>query len=267
MQLLFLSLQTDGSLMVNTSNELGNYDRISILYEMWCSGDESYAPSLEFYLKFLRKQYGPFLELGVGTGRIALEVLRNQQVDITGVDLSKKMLEECGRKYDEMRKHNEICGRLRLLNLEMENIDFNLEFQTVYLPFRTVGHLMTDQLLNRVFRRVHRALVPGGFFVLDHYMFCREWAESHNDKDILMYEKDGIRIYDHYLYDFERERMKCSVKRNGAVIGEFLFRWIKPDIIRSAALQAGFHIQKLYGDFDGSLWTEESDNQIWVLQK
>lgn len=252
---------------MNISNEMGNYDGISIFYERWCTGDVSYEPSLEFYQKFLRNQLGPFLELGIGTGRIALEILQKQSADITGVDVSLNMLAECRRKYDERKERNLICGKLTLRNVRMENMDFHSEFQTVYLPFRTVGHLMTDQLLDRVFERVYEALMPGGYFVLDHYMFSREWAENHNDIDILMYEKEGIRIFDHYHYDFERKLMECSIKKNGKVIQEFLFRWIEPATIRGSALRTGFQIEELYGEFDGSAWTEESNNQIWILKK
>lgn len=135
--------------------------------------------------------------MGIGTGRIALEILQKKSVDITGVDVSRNMLTECKRKYDELKERNLIHGKLTLRNIGMENMDFHSEFQTVYLPFRTVGHLMTDQLLDRVFKRVNEALMPGGYFVLDHYMFSKEWAEDHNDIDIPMYEKDGIQIFDH----------------------------------------------------------------------
>lgn len=253
--------------MMNTSDEISAYDGIFALYEQWCTGDVSYDPSLDFYYNYLRKQPGPFLELGIGTGRIALKVVQECAVDIVGVDVSRLMLNECIRKYEYLKNRNLIRGSLTLQNLSMEDIEYVSEFQTVYLPFRTVGHLMTDQLIDRVFQKVYSALMPGGYFVLDHYMFCREWAEEHNDVDILMYERDGIRITDHYLYDFEKERMECSVKKNGEVIQKFWFRWIKPETIRNTALSVGFHIQNLFGEFDGSTWSADSGNQIWVLRK
>jgi len=252
---------------VNILNETGNYDGISLFYERWCTGDVSYEPSLKFYKKFLRYQPGPLLELGIGTGRIALEILQINSAEIMGVDVSRNMLAECRRKYDEQKKRNNIQGKLTLMNVKMENMDFHSEFQTVYLPFRTVGHLITDHLLERVFQRVYEALIPGGYFVLDHYMFSREWAENHNDIDILMYEKDDIQIFDHYHYDFERKLMECSIKKNGEIIQRFLFRWMEPATIRNSALRTGFQIRELYGEFDGSMWTEKSNNQIWILKK
>ena len=252
---------------MSTSIEMGNYDGISLFYEKWCTGDASYEPSLKFYQNYLRNQPGPFLELGIGTGRIALVILQKQSVEITGVDVSRNMLAECKRKYDELKKQNLIRGKLTLMNVGMENIDFHSEFQAVYLPFRTVGHLVMDQLLDRMFERVYEALIPGGIFVLDHYMFSMKWAENHNDVDIMMYEKDGIWISDYYHYDYERQLMECSIKKNGEIIQRFLFRWMEPTTIRNSALRAGFQIKKLCGEFDGSAWTEESNNQIWILKK
>ncbi len=256
--------------MVNiyTDSENG-YDGIANEYERWCTGDDNYEPSLKFYLEYLEAHNGPFLELGIGTGRIALEAIKLHPKHIVGVDISANMLKKCEEKYKKLKGYSVVVGTLQLIKQKIENIEFCEEFEVVYLPFRTVGHIMTDTELEQVFKKVYNALLPGGSFVLDHYIFQKEWAETHNDVDIPMYSdpEKGITITDHYLYDFEREVMDCSIKLNERVIQTFNFRWIHPEVIGQAAFRAGFTIDKVYGDFDKSEFSKDSFDQIWVLRK
>ena len=231
------------------------YDGIADEYEQWCTGDDSYEPSLKFYLEYLEVHSGPFLELGIGTGRI--------------VDISANMLKKCEEKYKSLKKDSAVAGTLQLIKMRIEDITFCEEFEVVYLPFRTVGHIMTDPDLEQVFQKIYKALLPGGSFVLDHYVFQKEWAETHNNVDILMYSdpEKGATIKDRYLYDFDREVMECSVKLNETVVQTFRFRWIHPETIKQAALCAGFAIDKVYGDFDKREFSKDSFNQIWILRK
>lgn len=207
--------------MVNIyTNSENGYDGIASEYERWCTGDDSYKSSLKFYLEYLEAYNGSFLELGIGTGRIALEAIKSRSKHIVGVDISANMLKKCEEKYKKFKKDSVVVGTLQILKEKIENIVFCEEFEVVYLPFRTVGHIMTDSELERVFKKVYNALLPGGSFVLDHYVFWKEWAETHNDVDIPMYSdpEKGITITDHYIYDFERGVMDCSIKLNEKVI-------------------------------------------------
>lgn len=256
--------------MVNIYTDLENgYDGIASEYEHWCTGDDNYEHSLKFYLEYLEAHNGPFLELGIGTGRIALEAIKLHPKHIVGVDVSANMLKKCEEKYKKLKRNSVVVGTLQLIKQKIENIEFCEEFEVVYLPFRTVGHIMTNPELEQVFKKVYNALLPGGSFVLDHYIFQKEWAEMHNDVDIPMYSdlEKGITITDHYLYDFEREVMECSIKLNERVIQTFNFRWLDPEVIEQAAFCAGFTIDKVYGDFDKNEFSKDSFNQIWVLTK
>lgn len=146
-------------------------------------------------------------------------------------------------------------------------MNFRQAFQVVYLPFRTIGHIMSDSALISVFKKVYNALQNGGLFILDHYMFCYEWAKEHNCVDISMYKDNCVEISDYYEYDFDKKYMKCSIMANNEIIQHFTFRWLSPDTIYKAALSAGFNVECLYGDFDKSNWNESSSEQIWVLKK
>lgn len=242
------------------------YAGISPLYDKWCSGDPAYEQTKKFYLSELSRREGPFLELGVGTGRLARELVQRRAVDVTGVDICPEMLSICEAAY-RRQKEMGCPGSLRLELRDMTELPYREEFRTAYLPFRTVGHLLTVDALAAMFQGVYRALKPGGVFLLDHYMFDRAWAREHQDQDLPMYRDDTVKIEDHYLYHFEDGYMDCSIKVNGAAVDGFRFRWYSKECLGQAAEKAGFVLERLIGEFDGSVWDQGSGNQIWIWKK
>lgn len=243
-----------------------SYAGISYLYDQWCSGDPAYEQTKSFYLDALSKVEGPFLELGVGTGRLARELVRCLHVDVTGVDICQEMLSICDAIYRQQHQSDHL-GMLRLEMQDMAALAYCEEFRTAYMPFRTVGHLLEEDCLAAMFQGVYRALKPGGIFLLDHYIFNRKWAEENNDKDLLMYDNGTVRIEDHYIYHFEEQYMDCFIKVDGVVSDGFQFRWYSKEHLGCAAAEAGFTLERLMGEFDGSAWNEQSSNQIWVWRK
>lgn len=242
------------------------YDGIAGLYELWCLGDECYKPSLNFYLSYLSAMPSPMLELGIGTGRIAVELLKNNSdLIITGIDSSTKMLSICAEKYKPFLD----CKRLHLLQSDFcsEKCVFPEEFGTIYMPFRTIGHVISDENRDSLFRRVFRSLKAGGVFIFDHYVFSREWAEQHNRINRIMYRSSSLTISDFYEYDFDRRIMHCSVRVNDKDVQRFLFRWFEPEEFIVSAENAGFTVRNILGDFAGGTFSRNSEEQIWILEK
>lgn len=260
--------------MKNTLNNLQKenevertaYAGISHLYDKWCMGDPFYAQTKHFYMNFLLKMKEPFLELGVGTGRLARLLVQDHAVEVTGVDICSEMLAICESEY-RRQKESGCAGILHLEKCDMTELHYHEKFHTVYLPFRTIGHILEEKNLAAMFQGVYRALKPGGVFILDHYMFDKTWAEEHHDKDLLMYCDDKVKIEDHYIYHFEKEYMDCTIKVNDAVADQFQFRWYSKECIGNVAEETGFILDTLMGEFDGSVWSEQSGNQIWVWRK
>src|SRR6187200_3073168 len=67
------------------------YDAIAELYDPW---SRSVTEDVGFYVAEARKSGGPVVELGVGTGRIAIPVAA-AGIRVIGVDDSEGMLEIC----------------------------------------------------------------------------------------------------------------------------------------------------------------------------
>src|SRR5262245_56323485 len=75
------------------------YDGIARLYDPWSA---SVTEDVAFYVEEARRAEGPVVELGVGTGRIAIPTACDG-IAVIGVDSSAGMLEIC-------REHAELAG-------------------------------------------------------------------------------------------------------------------------------------------------------------
>jgi len=237
-----------------------DYSEIAKYYDSWSMGDESYVPVADFYFKYLSDYTGVFAELGVGTGRIARPLSKREKVIVYGIDSCKTMLELCKINLTADMALELICSDFTCFELPQKA-------DIVYMPFRTIGHVLTRSDLESVFRNVNKNLKLNGLFIFDHYIFSKEWAETHNNIDILMHEKDGVKISDRYIYDFTNKSMHCEVRKNDTIINKFDFRWIDVDEIEDLYPNCGFSCVSLFGDFDGSAWSSISPNQIWVLRR
>jgi phosphatidylethanolamine/phosphatidyl-N-methylethanolamine N-methyltransferase len=100
------------------------------------------------------------LEVGVGTGINAALYPRN--CSVTGIDLSRSMLEKASERL--ARKG---CDNVRLLEMDAEHLRFpDDSFDFVYAPY--VISVVPDPV--RVVREMRRVCKPGGkFIVLNHF--------------------------------------------------------------------------------------------------
>lgn len=107
------------------------------------------------------------LEIGVGSGRIALPLARDGVV-VTGVDLSAPMLSELARKLTT--ESPEIAARVTVHEGDMRDLGslpLGPRFPLILCTFNTFLHLYTREDVERFFAGVRGALAPGGCFVMD----------------------------------------------------------------------------------------------------
>src|SRR4051794_24153579 len=129
-------------------------DRIADVY------DEQYehmdpAPEADFLARIAGD--GPVLELGIGTGRVALP-LQARGLTVHGVDASERMVEKLRAKPGGAS-----------VPVAMSNFaDFTVteRFSLVYVVFNTFYGLLTQDEQVRCFERVAAHLRPGGRFLV-----------------------------------------------------------------------------------------------------
>ncbi len=120
---------------------------------------DSLRGDIEWYCRKAVASGGPVLELGAGTGRIALAVAQ-AGIRITASDLDEGMLEKLARKKVSLPE--DVQSRISMHRADMRSVTLDDRFALVIIPFRAFLHNLTwdDQLA--ALRRAFDHLKPGG---------------------------------------------------------------------------------------------------------
>src|SRR4051812_28698209 len=158
--------------MGDAKARVSEYDAIARLYDPWST---SVVEDISFYVDEALASGGPVVELGVGTGRIAIPIAM-AGVDVIGVDSSEGMLAVCRQCADEAGVGERVD--LRLGDLRTPPIDEIVDLVTC--PFRAYLHLRDDAERLEALLAARALLRPGGRLVFDVFTPSRgDIEETH----------------------------------------------------------------------------------------
>jgi SAM-dependent methyltransferase len=229
------------------------YDAIAGLYDPW---SRSVTEDVLFYVAEARKSGGPVVELGVGTGRIAIPVAA-AGIRVIGVDDSGGMLEIC-------RARAERAGVSDLLELRAGDFRRPPVLERVPLvtcPFRAFLHLESDGERLDALRAVYRLLVPDGRLVFDVFAPSKEDIEETNGR--WLEREPGI--WERADWDLERRVLTLAVRGES---GESAMRlsWRSPEEWRVLLERAGFEVLSMYGWFDLRPY-DGGEDTVWIARR
>jgi SAM-dependent methyltransferase len=136
-------------------------ERLADVYDQWFPASaEQLTPMVDFLARHAAG--GQALELGVGTGRVALP-LAARGVAVSGIDASPKMLARLRAKEGGDR----VAASLGNF---ADVAAGGGPFQLVYVVFNTFFGLLTQAEQVRCFRSVAANLRPGGVFVIEAFV-------------------------------------------------------------------------------------------------
>jgi SAM-dependent methyltransferase len=226
------------------------YDTIAELYDPW---SVSVVEDVGFYLEEARRSRGPVVELGVGTGRIAVPIAADG-IRVIGVDSSRRMLDVCARRAA-------LAGvdiDLRVGDLREPPVRERAPL--VIAPFRSLLHMHTEADRRAVLVGVRELLVPGGRFVFDVFAPGKEDIEQTHDR--WLEREPGI--FEKALWDEKRRILTLTVRGNGAQT-TMQVSWLPPQEWRRLLEATGFEIDACYGWFDRRPYKGGEDT-IWVAK-
>ncbi|MGB5809746.1 MAG: class I SAM-dependent methyltransferase [Polyangiales bacterium] len=119
---------------------------------------------VKFYTQLALDSGGPVLELGVGTGRVAMSIA-DAGVDVVGVDAMAPMLAQAKARVAPLPEATR--ARVELRQADLQKLRLRRKFPLVIAPFHVWNHLYTRDELEKGFRTVHHHLAPGGRFAFD----------------------------------------------------------------------------------------------------
>jgi ubiquinone/menaquinone biosynthesis C-methylase UbiE len=162
--------------------------------------DAQIAREVDFIETSLGLEKGStMLDLACGTGRQAIELAR-RGYEVVAFDLSLQMLARAG---DEAQEQD---VKLNFVQGDMREMTFEAQFDGVYCWNTAFGYF--DEEKNAlVVDRVHRALKPGGLFLLD--VANRDFI-IRQSPSLAWFEGDGCVCMDEMTVDFITSRMKVK---------------------------------------------------------
>jgi SAM-dependent methyltransferase len=232
---------------------MSSYDAIAALYDPW---SRSVTEDVDFYVAEARKAGGPVVELGVGTGRIAVPTAE-AGVAVVGVDSSERMLDIC-------RDRAEAAGVAELLDLRLGDLrrpPVTERVQLVTCPFRSLLHLESDEERLRTMRAVYGLLLSGGHFVFDVFAPSREDVEDTHGR--WLEREPGI--WERADWDVKRRVLTLSVRGEAGETRMHL-AWRSAEEWRHLLERTGFEIVACYGWFDMRPY-EGGEDSVWIARR
>ena len=229
------------------------YDSIARLYDPW---SVSVTEDVGFYVDLALRAGSPVVELGVGTGRIAVPTAA-AGVRVIGVDSSRGMLEVCAEAAAT-------AGVSHLLDLRVGDLlDPPVEerVRLVTCPFRAFLHLQTDDERLRALGAARDLLEPDGRLAFDVF---RPGPEDIAETNGRWLEREP-EIFERADWDTERRRLTLSVRGpDGSTTMELA--WLSPEEWASLIERAGFEVEAHYGWFDRRPYVGGEDS-VWIARR
>jgi SAM-dependent methyltransferase len=232
---------------------MSGYDAIAELYDPW---SRSVTEDVDFYVGLASDAGGPVVELGVGTGRIAIPTAE-AGIAVIGVDSSAGMLDVCRARA--ARAGVASLLDLRLGDLRAPPVDERVRLVTC--PFRSYLHLSSDDDRLRALAAARELLVPGGQLVFD--VFEPDADDVAETQGRWLEREPGI--FERADWDTSARTLTLSV-RGEAGATTMALSWIAPQEWRALLEQAGFDVEACYGWFDGRPYTGGEDT-IWIARR
>jgi SAM-dependent methyltransferase len=213
------------------------YDRIARLYDPW---SRSVVEDISFYVDEAVASGGPVVELGVGTGRIAIPTAA-AGIRVVGVDSSQAMLDVCAEQARAAGVESLL--ELRLGDLRRPPVDERVPLVTC--PFRAYLHLTDDAQRLQALRAAHDLLAPGGRLVFDVFAPADDDIAETNAR--WLEREPGI--FERADWDTAAQVLTLSV-RGPESETRLALSWLEPERWQSLLAEAGFRVEAVYGWFD-----------------
>jgi SAM-dependent methyltransferase len=234
-------------------------ERVAARYDE--SSSEMFAPeAVEPAVDFLAGLAGSgrALELGIGTGRIALP-LAGRGVEVHGIDLSNAMV----AKLREKPAGEEIPVAIG----DFATTRLDGPFSLAYLVFNTINNLTTQAEQVACFRNVAAHLEPGGCFVIEvgvpdlrrlppgETMHVFDASEGHWGIDEYDVANQGLVSHHFSLVDGAIDRVSMP------------FRYVWPSELDLMAELAGLRLRERWSGWKREPFTGESRKHVSVWEK
>jgi SAM-dependent methyltransferase len=236
---------------------------------------------VRFYGTLADERGGPILDLGCGTGRLMMPLLRAGHV-VLGIDRATPMLARAAARLRRLAPH--IRRRALLLRGDLRRLPVRRRFQFAIAAFHTIQHLATDRELADFFAVVARTLRPGGWFAFDTFApnarflgranapADRRWARArfkHPTTGRPTEYSETYRLSGRLLTTTFHYRAVGPGQRRAAPGRrvELAHRLLGPDDVARVVAGSGLAVIATWGGFDWRPLDSETEQHVFLLRR
>jgi len=215
------------------------------------------------------------LELGSGAGRF-LAALAGAKRELVGLELEPALLALSKRNLRALPPP--LRKSVRVVQADMQRFELPFRFQRVILPYNALYCLLSQRAALACFRAVHRALAPGGKFVLDVWNAGPFATDSANgamgdDEPVVTFQhaRRTWDVFEHSRVRRAQQRLDVSytyVPREGGPVWQIPIaqRYFLPAELSTLLERAGFVVEARYGDFSRRRFSPRSPLLIVIAR-
>jgi SAM-dependent methyltransferase len=204
---------------------------------------------------------GPVLELGIGTGRVAVPLVQ-RGIEVHGIDASEAMVAKL-RARAGGESIPVTIGEMQAVAAPAER------YSLIFVVFNTFFALLDQELQIECFANVARRLTSGGRFLIDAFAldltrFDRgqrtsavSVAVDSVDIDVVMHDPVAQRIEGHHVL----------LRESGTRLLPIALRYAFPSELDLMARLAGLELESREGGWAGEPFTASSSTHLSIWRK
>jgi SAM-dependent methyltransferase len=239
--------------------DLGRYGRsFADVYDEWYRDVSDVAATVERVRRLC--DGGPVLELGVGTGRIALPLV-DAGLDVAGIDASPDMLDALRAKPD--------AHRVRAVLGDMAELPLRPAFSLVLVAFNTLFNLASHERIEACFREVARVLERDGAFVVETFVPPAPGEADDDGVSVREIREDSVVLtaatrthHDHVITGSHIE-----IGPHGVRLRPWRLCYATPAELDQFATAAGLVVASRHGGWHGEPYDHESTTHVTVYRR
>jgi SAM-dependent methyltransferase len=203
---------------------------------------------------------GRVLELGIGTGRIALP-LAVRGLEVHGIDASEDMVAELRAKPG---------GDAIPVSLsDFADVDVPGPFALVFVVFNTFFSLLTQDDQIRCFRNVAARLGPGGRFVIEAFVPDLARFDREQRVNATRVEIDSLLLETsvHRRNEQRVDALQVQLSEAGIKLSPVRLRYVFPSELDLLARLAGLRLEARWGGWDRRPFAADSEQHVSVYAR
>lgn len=223
---------------------------------------------------------GPVLELGVGTGRLAVPLARTG-LTVIGVDASAAMLERLAAKAGGTLVHPLLADMSDLLGATQDDdpelgadagatrlgSDAEGAFRLVFAAYNTFFNLDTELAQRRCLEQCARLLAPGGGLAIEAFVPAGDLTDR-TSLDVRSVTLDAVVLTatDHDPVAQIVTGQHVEIGAAGVRLRPWRVRYLTPAQLDAMAADAGLVLAERWGGWDARAFDDACDTHVSVYR-